>query len=215
MEDNATRDEKTANAPAPPGSKAKFVMVVTTAVIAFYFAYSYAASVNTTQDGYAPTSGSPAGYAAGGTGGAGGAGGSAGGGCCGGGGGAAGGAGAYGAQGGAAGGSGGGGCCGGGSRGPAVTKSTTVAGDRQSIDMVVNGSWNPSTIKAKANLPITINLDVQQAGGCLSALVFPQLNTNVQLQSGTKSKVEIPSLKPGTYTYTCQMGMVNGQLVVE
>lgn len=113
------------------------------------------------------------------------------------------------------GGGGGGGCCGGGGGGAQVTKETTVQDGKQVVDMVVNNGWNPNTIKAKADLPTTINLDVQQAGGCVSALVFQSLNTGVQLQSGSKQTLELPALKAGTYQFSCQMGMINGSLVVE
>lgn len=189
-----------------PSRITKAVMVVAAAVVAFYFAYSYAAYLKAPSASlaYGSGAGNPqAGNAAYSNGSYGG------GSCCG--------TGSYGAGSTQANGAVGapGGCCGGGSGGPQITKETRVSGDRQYVDMVVNGGWNPNVIKAKAGLPLTINLDVQQAGGCISALVFPQLNINVPLQSGTKTAVEIPPLNPGTYGFSCQMGMVNGQLVVE
>ncbi|MCL5292658.1 MAG: cupredoxin domain-containing protein [Actinobacteria bacterium] len=186
MEDN-TEPRQVEEAPGP-SSNVKVFMVIATTVIAFYFAYSYANTYSQPQGaayGSGYAGGTPTGY---GTGAAGG---------------------------GNTGGAGGGGCCGGGGGGPQVTKEATLQGDKQVVDMVVSNGWNPNVIKAKANIPLKINLDIQQAGGCVSSLVIQQLNIGVQLQSGTKTALEVPPLQPGTYQYSCQMGMINGQLIVQ
>ncbi len=213
MENDARANEHAVGEPEHPrsGGISKAVMVIAAAAVAFYFAYSYAAYLKAPSASFAYGSGAGGAQAdnasySGATGA---------GSCCG--------SGApYGSSAsyGAtpqqnAGGLGSGGCCGSGGSGPQIAKETRVDGDKQYVDMIVNGGWNPNVIKAKAELPLTINLDVQQAGGCISALVFPQLNVNVPLQSGAKTKLELPPLKPGTYSFSCQMGMVNGQLVVE
>lgn len=112
------------------------------------------------------------------------------------------------AQGGAAG--GGGGCCGGGGGAP-VEGVATVAGDVQKINVDVSRGYSPNVIKLKAGVPAEITFG--QGGGCTAEVVSADLGFQEDLTGGPKT-VKIEALQPGTYGFSCGMGMVTGQVVV-
>ena len=109
---------------------------------------------------------------------------------------------------------GGGGCCGGGAAaGPKTTKKADTSGAVQKISVDLSkGYYDPSTIELKAGTPAEITFG--QGSGCMSQVQSQQLNFFEDLSSGAKT-VKIAALQPGTYTFTCGMGMVSGTIVVK
>jgi len=107
-----------------------------------------------------------------------------------------------------------GGCCGGGAAaGPAVTKSAEVAGGVQKISVDLSkGSYDPSTIELKAGVPAEITFG--QGSGCLAQVQSQDLNFYEDLTSGAKT-IKLDALQPGTYSFSCGMGMVWGSIVVK
>ena len=74
----------------------------------------------------------------------------------------------------------------------ASTAAATDQGGVQKISVDTSqGSFNPSAITAKAGVPIEITFS-KSGGGCLSGVVFPQLNINEDLTGGPKT-VKIPA----------------------
>jgi plastocyanin len=112
--------------------------------------------------------------------------------------------------------SGGGGCCGGGKTAPtsaAQPKAATVAGAVQTINVDVSkGYYDPSTIQLKAGVPAEITFS--QASGCTGQVQSADLNFSEDLTTGPKT-VKLAGLQPGTYGFTCGMGMVSGTIVVK
>ena len=97
--------------------------------------------------------------------------------------------------------------------GPATTGQATAAGSVQKIS--VDGSkgyYDPSTIELEAGTPAEITFG--QGSGCMAQVQSQQLNFFEDLSSGAKT-VKIAALQPGTYTFTCGMGMVSGTIVVK
>lgn len=195
---------------------ARYAAVAAMVVMAFFAAYSYALGSATGQAGYAGGQAAPA-YDEYGNpvpvaaqpaiGGGAAAGGAAGGGCCGSGGGApTGGGGAV---------AGGGGCCGGGGPQEEIRKKATQTGDTQVIEMTVNGNYDPNVIEAKAGVPLTFKIDHPSPGGCDQYLVFPDFGVSQELPPNGKTEITITPDKPGTYRFTCGMGMLNGTLIVQ
>jgi plastocyanin len=108
---------------------------------------------------------------------------------------------------------GGGGCCGGGAAGPQTTKKADVSGDVQKIAVDVSkGYYDPSTIELKAGVPAEITFS--QSGGCTAQVQSQELGFFEDLSAGPKT-VKVGALQPGTYSFTCGMGMVSGSIVVK
>jgi plastocyanin len=177
----------TQNAPSP---LVRWAAIAVIAAIAFFASYRYATAATASPQNVVATVGAVAPAASYSTGG-----------CC----------------GGASGGTGvatGGGCCGGSvAKGPAVTKSATLASGVQKISVDVSkGYYDPSTIQLKAGVPAEITFS--QASGCTGVVQSQQLGFQEDLTSGPKA-VKIAALQPGTYQFSCGMGMVVGTVVVK
>lgn len=71
--------------------------------------------------------------------------------------------------------------------------------------------YEPSTVSAKAGTPIVLMID--QGEGCAAGFLLPSLGVERDNSSGPVT-VTLGRLKPGTYRFTCGMGMVEGRLVI-
>lgn len=80
---------------------------------------------------------------------------------------------------------------------------------------ITAGTYLPNRFVAKAGTPTTVVFSVRgTAAGCLATPTFKSLNKSVNVPRGTKS-LDLGSLAPGTYKFTCSMGMNAGQIVVQ
>jgi plastocyanin domain-containing protein len=84
------------------------------------------------------------------------------------------------------------------------------------IDIIVkNGVYEPNRITAKADSSITLNFIRKDLSPCSEFVIFDALDIHVQLPVDKKFPIKLVDLKPGTYKFTCQMGMYQGELVVD
>ena len=63
----------------------------------------------------------------------------------------------------------------------------------------------------QAKVPIT--LVVGKGEGCAAGFLVPALGVNVDNSRGPVS-IDVGILEPGTYTFSCGMGMIEGRLTV-
>lgn len=71
--------------------------------------------------------------------------------------------------------------------------------------------YEPATLELKAGAPI--ELTVAKGEGCAAGFALPELGVSADNTSGPAT-VKLGPLKPGTYTFTCGMAMVEGRLVI-
>jgi hypothetical protein len=71
--------------------------------------------------------------------------------------------------------------------------------------------YEPSLVTASAGRPIT--LTVGKGEGCAAGFLMPSLGVEKDNSSGAVT-IKLGRLKPGTYGFSCGMGMVQGRLVV-
>lgn len=98
----------------------------------------------------------------------------------------------------------------------AVTQDPNVSydGTSQTIRMSAGlGGYSPNRITIRAGLPTTWIIDGTNARGCESAFQAPQLGLRTFLQRG-ENKLTFTAPQPGTYVFSCSMGMYRGSLVV-
>jgi hypothetical protein len=111
---------------------------------------------------------------------------------------------------------GGGTCCGGtasASAAPASQGAAVMSGGVQKISVdLSSGTYNPDTLILKTGVPAEITFG--QSSGCTGIVQSQQLGFSEDLSSGPKT-VDLDSLKPGTYSFSCGMGMVIGKIVVQ
>ena len=79
---------------------------------------------------------------------------------------------------------------------------------------IANVRYVPSTISIPADQPVRLIVDRQESSVCSDELWIPQLGVAQQLEPFDTTVVEIPPSPAGTYSMTCQMGMMSGLVVV-
>lgn len=89
---------------------------------------------------------------------------------------------------------------------PATTASQTL--------IRVHGAYLPSVVHAQAGLPIQIFFLREETAACSEQVLFPAFGRSTMLPVGRKVVVDLPACAPGTYEFTCAMGVLRGRLVV-
>lgn len=74
-----------------------------------------------------------------------------------------------------------------------------------------NGTYVPNAITLKAGMPVEVVFS-GKAKGCLAKPKFASLGKSADVTGGT-ARLELGTLKKGTYTFTCAMGMNAGTIV--
>ncbi|HLC78235.1 MAG TPA: cupredoxin domain-containing protein [Candidatus Nanoarchaeia archaeon] len=96
------------------------------------------------------------------------------------------------------------------------TGNTIAAGNGEVQKIVLSTkdyNYYPNTIKVKANQPVSISLD-SSVSGCLRSFTIRDLGLVKYLKTPQDTLDFTPS-KPGTYKFSCSMGMGTGTLIVE
>jgi plastocyanin domain-containing protein len=89
-----------------------------------------------------------------------------------------------------------------------------AAGVQQAI-IRVEGGYEPSRVRLRANAPARLVFDRREDSSCSEEVVIPDLGVRRFLPAHQRTTVELPPQAPGTYEFTCGMGMLRGSLVVE
>jgi len=92
----------------------------------------------------------------------------------------------------------------------------TVDGKQVLRVSIKDGTYLPNRFTVKSGMPVMVSFTVEgkPATGCVSKPTFKQLAKTLTVTSGTKS-IDLGTLEPGTYDFTCAMGRPVGQIVVE
>jgi plastocyanin len=88
-----------------------------------------------------------------------------------------------------------------------------VAKATQHLEIAIGqAGYEPSRLTASAGRPVT--LVVGRGEGCAAGFLMPSLGVDKDNSAGPVT-VRLGALKAGTYPFSCAMGMVTGELVVE
>jgi len=88
-------------------------------------------------------------------------------------------------------------------------------GGVQVFDITVKGVYSPNVIRAKIGELIKINFTRQEDSECSRYVVFSDFNIRKELPENETITIELKPLKAGKYSFTCDMGMYQGTLIVE
>lgn len=92
---------------------------------------------------------------------------------------------------------------------------TEVQDGEQIIKMAVTGGdYQPSALTVVAGVPVRWEVRGGNDMGCGSTLVLRAFGVNARLKPG-QNIVRFTPNKPGTYTFTCSMGMYRGTMIVK
>ena len=85
----------------------------------------------------------------------------------------------------------------------------------QEAMVLVKGGYSPDTIVVRAGRPVRLLFRREESAACSEMVVFGDFGKSAKLPEGQDVPVELMAAKPGSYEFTCQMGMIRGRLVVE
>jgi hypothetical protein len=79
---------------------------------------------------------------------------------------------------------------------------------------IENATFLPQALSIPADKPVRLIVTRKEDNPCSAQLAAPQLGVLKNLTANGVTTVDLPATKSGTYTLTCGMGMLSGQLVV-
>ena len=97
----------------------------------------------------------------------------------------------------------------------AVTAGAAPAGRPQEVTITVQGGYTPSTIRVKVGAPLQLHFDRQDTSCCSEEVVFADFGVRTFLPAHRTTDVTITPTSPGTYEFTCGMGMLRGKVIAE
>ena len=92
---------------------------------------------------------------------------------------------------------------------------TGGAGGRQEVTVVVQGGDSPAHVRVKAGAPVRLVFDRQETSGCSEEVVIPDFGIRRFLPAHEQTPVEFTPERPGSYEFTCGMGMLRGRITVD
>ncbi len=96
-----------------------------------------------------------------------------------------------------------------------ATAATTAGAVRQEVTVTVRGGYDPAVVRAKAGVPLRLVFDRQETSSCSEELVFPEFGVRRFLPAHQLTAVDVTPPAPGSYEFTCGMGMLRGRVVAE
>ena len=97
----------------------------------------------------------------------------------------------------------------------AVSAPDGTAAATQRAMVTVKGGYTPAVVRVKAGSPVQLVFDRQETSGCSEEVVFGDFGVRRFLPAHEQTVVEVTPPAPGTYEFTCGMGMLRGKLVAE
>ena len=94
-------------------------------------------------------------------------------------------------------------------------KAALVGDGYQEQLILVKGGYTPDTIRVTAGRPVRLLFRREETAACSEQVVLPDFGKSAALPTGQVVAVEFMPGDPGSHQFSCQMGMLRGQIVVE
>jgi plastocyanin domain-containing protein len=94
-------------------------------------------------------------------------------------------------------------------------RATVVSDGYQEQMILVKGGYTPDTIRVAAGRPVRLLFRREETAACSEHVVLADFGKSATLPMGQVVPIEFLSGEPGTHEFTCQMGMLRGQIIVE
>lgn len=95
------------------------------------------------------------------------------------------------------------------------TRASVGISGRQEATVRVKGGYFPDALIVQAGRPVTLTFHREESSPCSEMVVFEAFGKSAFLPEGEDVAVEFLPQEPGSYEFTCQMGMLRGRLLVE
>lgn len=94
------------------------------------------------------------------------------------------------------------------------TRAQVTAGIQELL-VTVAGGYSPATVVVRAGRPVRLVFDRQETNSCSEEIVLPAFGVRKFLPPFAKTTIEFTPTTPGTFDFSCGMGMLHGRVVVE
>jgi len=84
-----------------------------------------------------------------------------------------------------------------------------------SVDILVDGGYSPSTIVVKKGQTIKLNFLRKDPSSCLEEVVLGEFKTRKFLPLNKKVTVEIKPQEEGEFPFACGMNMYHGKIIIK
>lgn len=91
----------------------------------------------------------------------------------------------------------------------------TTVGNIQEITVLVKGAYDPRVIAVKSGMPVRIFFNRQEDVECSRFVTLDGLKIRKDLKPFATTAVEFTPQEKGEITFTCDMGMYQGKIIVE
>lgn len=85
----------------------------------------------------------------------------------------------------------------------------------QQVPVVVQGGYQPADLRVRAGAPVRLLFERRETSSCSEEVVVPDLGIKRFLPAGRTTAVDFVPPRPGTFEFTCGMGMLRGRITVE
>ena len=85
----------------------------------------------------------------------------------------------------------------------------------QEATVVVKGAYTPNVITVQAGKPVALTFDRQEDAECSRFVTIDGVHIRQDLPAHQQTTIRFTPEKAGEFSFTCDMGMYQGQLIVE
>lgn len=100
-----------------------------------------------------------------------------------------------------------------GPRAAGVVAGVTSSG-YQEATILVKGAYNPDLIVVEHGVPVRLTFRREETAACSEKVLLPAFNRSAELPEGELVPIEFTPEQPGTYEFSCGMGMLHGKVIV-
>ena len=84
----------------------------------------------------------------------------------------------------------------------------------QDATIRVNGRYRPEVVTVHSGRPVRLRFLREEDAPCSERVIFEGLGIERRLPTNQETSIELTPSRPGSYMFTCQMGIYRGWLVV-
>ncbi|WP_303310859.1 cupredoxin domain-containing protein [Hymenobacter sp. BT730] len=96
-----------------------------------------------------------------------------------------------------------------------TASAVSSSGGVQEVGITVKGGYSPDVIEVERGKPVQLSFYRDEENTCSEEVLFPDFRIRRDLPAFKTTLIELLPEKPGTYPFTCGMGMLRGSLVVK
>ncbi|QNE42052.1 MULTISPECIES: cupredoxin domain-containing protein [Hymenobacter] len=96
-----------------------------------------------------------------------------------------------------------------------TASAVSTSGGVQEVAITVKGGYSPDVVEVERGKPVQLSFYRDEENSCSEELLMPDFNVRRDLPAFKTTLVELLPQQAGTFTFTCGMGMLRGNLVVK